>query len=446
MSRINALVIERFLACCIASAVVFHIWHVFEFGYLFVPFFYEPSDTFMDWFNTVFWAHDPGRYDNWQTIYPPLSFSIMRLLSIKSCYADSEGLTARDCDWVGTVVLLSVFFLNSLLIFLVFWRIDRTTVVPRWFALSFGLPMLHALERGNILLMAFTGVLLAFGPLLASARLRWLALAVAINLKVYLLAILFPQLLKRRWRWFEGALLATILVYIVSFLHIGDGSPGQIIGNILAATDVFEAGSFLDGWYAVTYQPFMAILQSNYIPIISIIGSDAVEALLLIIPTILRFTQGIIAVAAICVWLRPEAVPTSMVTLLGLLMALVTSETSGYTEMFLVLFVFNQRWQGIGRPCAILMCYILCIPADIIIDRLTPGVAESYLAGGRVTFEFVLTLGPFIRPLLVQIAACAISATVINMVRRDFAQGNGDARSRFGTEYLGPRRTTPSQA
>lgn len=441
MLRTPSLFIERYFAILIACAVAFHIWHVHEFGYLAAPFFYDPNDTFMDWYNTVYWAHDPGRYDNWQTIYPPLSFSILQLLSITSCYAGSEGLTARDCDWLGITVLLAIFFLNSILIFLFFKRVDRATVWPRWLALSFGSPMLVSLERGNILLLAFTGVLLAFGPLLASARLRWLALAVAINLKVYLVAVLFPQLLRRRWRWFEGAVLATLLVYLISYLHVGDGTPGQIIGNILTGSEVFEAGSFLDGYSAMTYRPFLAMLESDYIPIISIIGSDSVEALLVVIPVILRFTQGLIAIAALCVWLRPEAVPTSMVTLLGLLMALITSETGSYTQMFIVLFVFAQKWQGIGRPCAILICYILCMPADIIIDHLLSAVNESYLSGRPVSVDFVLTLGPFIRPLLVQMVAGAIAATVINMVRRDFAEDNSSVRTRFGFEFLGPRPT-----
>lgn len=434
----RSLRLEWLLAAAVAAALAWHGWHLASFGYLAAPFFYEPSDTFMDWFNTTFWAHDRGAYDAWQTIYPPLSFSIMRMLSIRSCYTGNEGITARDCDWPGLIVLGVIFAGNAVLTFIALRRIDRTTVWPRWFALSFGLPMLYALERGNILLLAYTFVLLAFTPILHSARLRWLALALAINLKVYLLALLFPQLLKRRWRWFEGALLLTALVYIASYLHIGDGSPGQILANIAAATGVFEAGSFLDGWYAVTYRPFMAILESNFIPIITIIGSDAVEALVIIIPILQRCTQALIAAAAIAVWLRPEAVPISLVTLLGLLMALVTSESSGYTIMFLVLFVFLQRWQGVCRPIAIVLCYLLCIPADLIIDRLVPGVRESYLSGGPVIFDFVLTLGPFLRPLAVQIAAWSIAAAVIDMVRKDFAAEPVPGRRRFAAEWLAP--------
>lgn len=59
-------------------------------GYLPQPFFYEPSDTFMDWFNTAYWARDPGAYDSWRTIYPPLTFVVLRSLGSDRCYEGNE--------------------------------------------------------------------------------------------------------------------------------------------------------------------------------------------------------------------------------------------------------------------------------------------------------------------------------------------------------------------
>lgn len=429
--------LEPLLAAGVLLPLVWHIWHLQTFGYLAAPFFYEPSDTFMDWFNTAYWAHDPGAYDNWGTIYPPLSFVLLRHLSLKHCYIDNFGLTPRDCDWPGLVLLGLVFTLNFVLVLLAFRKLDRSTAWPRALALGFGLPMLYALERGNLLLLAFTGVLLAFGPLVRQAWLRWLALGLAINLKVYLLAALFPQLLRRRWRWFEGALIATLLVYLVSLALNGAGTPVEIYRNIVAATEVFEAGSFLDGWYAITYRPFMAILESQFIPITSIIGSDAVEGLVILLPLLQRFTQLLIIAAALAVWLRPEAVATHSVTFLGLLMALVTSESGGYTQIFLVLFVFMERWRGLARPIAIVMAYLLSAPIDINIDRLVPAVRESYLAGGPVLFDFVLIGGPFVRPLLVMVVAWCIAGAVIADVARDSATHPAPWRRRFAGEPLG---------
>jgi hypothetical protein len=66
-------------------------------GYLPEPFFYESSDTWMDWFNTAWWAHNKGIYDSWASIYPPISFVILRVLGISHCYASPAAGPSRGC-------------------------------------------------------------------------------------------------------------------------------------------------------------------------------------------------------------------------------------------------------------------------------------------------------------------------------------------------------------
>ena len=84
-------------------------------GYLGPPFVFDVGDTFMDWFNTAYWAHNHHAYDVWRTIYLPLSFVITGALGDPRCYADAP-YDARDCDVLGIVVILLVLFLQRLLI------------------------------------------------------------------------------------------------------------------------------------------------------------------------------------------------------------------------------------------------------------------------------------------------------------------------------------------
>jgi hypothetical protein len=277
--RPNGRWIEALLAGAVVAGLLWAMIFLARNGFLPHPFFYEPSDTFMDWYNTAFWAYDRGRYDSWGSVYPPLSFAILRMFSFSTCYQGAEGVTSRECDWLGIIVIHAVFFLNAILIARTFLKIDRRTALPRSIALSIGLPMVFALERGNLLLLTFTCVLLGYGPLLKSARLRWLAVGLAINFKFYLIASLFPQLLKRRWRWFEGAAITTLFVYTITYIMVGNGSPLDIIRNIVSVNDSYEAGGFLDGWYASTYKPFLSVLEGKYVPVNSIIGSANVELL-----------------------------------------------------------------------------------------------------------------------------------------------------------------------
>ena len=430
---------EPLLALAVLAAIAHVILFTLEYGYLPAPFFYDVADTFMDWFNSAFWAHDNGAYDSWGTIYPPLSFLVLRLFSNRQCYLNNQDLGVRDCDWFGFVALPAMLLLNLVLLWYSFRKLDRATALPRTIALGLGLPMLYTFERGNILMLAFACIVLAFGPLLASARWRWVALGLAINFKVYLVAALAPQLLKRRWRWFEGALVTTIIIYLITWLLLGYGSPGEIYRNIAVVAGDYEAGSLLDGWYALTYKPFLSILDGSYFPIVGVIGSDAVEALLVLLPLLQRLTQLLIALAAIATFLRPEAVPMHRATCLGLLMAIVTSESGGYTQMMLFFFIFMERWQGLARPMALVLAYILCIPADISIDRFPPIVSESWIYGGPVFVEYGLSIGPFLRPLAVMMIGWCIAGLVLADVRRDFAANPGGWRRRFATEPLAAR-------
>ncbi|MFT4026848.1 MAG: hypothetical protein QM676_08620 [Novosphingobium sp.] len=404
-------------------------------GYLPQPFFYEPSDTFMDWFNTAYWARDPGSYDSWKTIYPPLSFVVLRYLGKSSCYAGAEGLTVRDCDWVGLVAIHAIFLLNIVLTARTFLKVDRRTAMPRAIALSSGLPMLYALERGNILLLCFTAMLLGFGPLLKSARLRWLFVGIAVNFKIYLIAGIGAQLLRRRWLWFEGSLIASLLVYLLSYGWLGAGTPTEIVTNIRDYSSGFVASQVLDIWYAVTYQPLTSLLQGETFPITNVVGSQVAETGLFVIPLITKLGQVSIMIAAVATWLRPEVVPPHRVAFLGVAMALISSEAGGYTQMIMMLFVFMESWRGIARPIAILTCYLLCFPAEIILSDVPPLIRDSFLTGGQVEVHFGVGLGMFLRPGLLILVSVCLSATTIRDVWTDVREQGWSGRWRFRRDW-----------
>ena len=189
--------VETVLAAVILGGLVYCLGHLVVRGYLPQPFFYEPFDIYADWFNTAFWARDPGTYDVWKTLYPPLSFVILRLIGIDSCYPQgrafdpSAGLAARECDWVGLVAIYGFLIIDIALIYYVLRKVDRRTAIQRTICVGLGLPMLDGVERGNLVLISFLFMILAFAPVLKSARLRWLCAGLAINLKVYLIGVLY---------------------------------------------------------------------------------------------------------------------------------------------------------------------------------------------------------------------------------------------------------------
>lgn len=224
--------------------------------------------------------------------------------------------------------------------------------------------------------------------------------------------------------------MGTAGVYLVSYAIVGAGTPYEIYRNISEFSGGFIAASVLDIWYAGTYRSLISLLSGMGFPILGMIGSDLVELGGVILPASIYATQAAIVAAAAAIWLRPEVVPLHRVTYFGVAMALITAESGGYTQILMYLFVFMERWRGIGRPVALILCYVLCIPADIVVGYVPPLIRESYLSGGQVVVTHGIALGPFIRPLLIQLIAIALAAVTIRDVWRDIRANGWSTRWR----------------
>lgn len=423
--------LEPLFCLVIFGALVRAFFYFRENAHFPQPFFYEPWDTWMDWFNTGYWAYEPGAYDAWGTIYPPLSFVFLRIFSLAHCYKDTTGYLARECDWLGLATLHGLFLLNVLLLWLTYRKVDLKTGIWRALALGFGLPTLYGLERGNLIVVCFTFTILGFGPLLKSARLRWISVGMAINFKVYMVAGLFAHLLRRRWRWFEGGMIATIAIYLVTYGLMGDGSIWQIYGNITNSAGMYQAITFLDLWYAATYKPLVSLITGQPWLVTQLIGSRSFDELAYWLTVIQNTVVASIGLAALGAWLRPEAVPMHRLTFLALAMAMISSEPQGYSQAILIFLVFLEPWRGFARCWCIFVCYVLCLPLDVILDRVPEMVQESYLAGHVAFFQYYVTLGPFIRPALILSLAVALSCVTLKEVLADIKKEGWQGRWRF---------------
>ena len=441
--------VEPAFAAAVVAAVAWCVWFLFFNHYLPQPFLYDKSDTFGDWFNTATWARDNGAYDSWNTVYPPLSFVFLRLIGVNRCYSTPsiDGLLAelRVCDWVGLSAIWLIFTLNIVLLWRAFRKIDPKTALPRTICVGLGMPMLDGLERGNLMLITFTCLILALGPILRSARLRWVFAGLAVNFKIYLIAAIIPLLLKRRWRWVECALISVVLVYMVSYAILGHGTPLEVINNV---TD-FSSGiidNILDIWHATTYGPLMSLLTLGNFPATFFIGSKNVDAMIFVLPILQHSTQLLILAAAASAWMRPEVVPTYRVINIGLLFAMTTQDVGMYSIAYFMFFVMMEPWRGVGRRLAIVLCYVLALPLDIHLAGLPSTAVDLYFGNYRGYVDNYVVLSPFIRPFIIMVIAVALSLTTIVEVWKDirFQGWAGRWRLRRDAPLLpGVRRPAP---
>ncbi len=419
--------IEPILAIVLVGGLARAIILVFLNGYLPQPYFYDPADSWMDWFNTADWARDLGVYDSWKTVYAPLTFIILRNAGLSYCY-EGGGLDsayyARACDWPGVLAIHGIYLADIILVSIAYLRTDRSTALPRAIAIGMGLPLTAALERANLLILAFAFVILAFGPILKTARMRWLALGAAINLKIYVVAMLFPQLLKRRWRWFEGGLIATIAIYLLSYGILGRGSPIEIYTNIVEFQSQAQPNQFLDIFYPATFAPLITLLENQSFPVTALIGSRNVELLLMILPWLLRLAQVTILLAVAAAWFRPQLIPMYRLTNFGVSFALITVESGGYTHLFPIFFTLFEKWRGIGPRIAIISCYVLSLQFDYILDRTPPLIHDTFFYNSTTFIVYYIMLGSFVRPLLFYLIPVALACTTLSTVWQDI-RSNG---------------------
>ncbi len=423
--RSRGLAVERSFAVLVAIGLAYTLIFLWTNGYLPPPYFYEPSGTFMDYSAPATFAHHRGAYDTFATIYPPLSFLLLKLTSWGPCYSMDVNETARDCDVYGIGWLAIIYAIDAFLIWRTFRKLDPATAIPRTFALCAGLSMTYALERGNVLLFTFTCLILAYGPLVRSARLRWVFAGLAVNFKVYLVGTIFAQLLKRRWRWFEGALLASIVIYLLTFALYGEGSPSVILRNLTAYAGAFQQASLLEFWYPSSLQPIRLLLQGDtQFPVITALGSNTLAVAGGIVHAIILATTLSIVAAAAAAWWRPGAVPMHRLILLSIGIAVINSEAGGYTQMILIFFIFFERWRGVGRPVAIVTAYILCVALDFPIEQVPPVVRDSYLGGREVIAQYSVGVGTLLRPILIHLMLGSLALVTIRDAWAD-ARANG---------------------
>ena len=415
-SRHWSLGFEVFLAFVVVVSVVWAGWRLSQDGLLPQPFFWVVSDTFMDWHNPAYWAHNSGAYEVWRSVYPPLSFVFLKVFSTGACYVNNP-FAGRDCDRWGQIALFGFYLLNAVLLYRHFRSVDPRTAIVRTVVLVVGMPMLFGLERGNLIIPCFTAFILGHSRLLKSARARWLAQAFAINFKPYLVVTLIPFLVRRRWRWFEGAGIATLALYLVTLMIIGGGTPMEIARHTGELAALQTGSAWSDLYYATSYAPLVRFMNSDF-PVMEYVGSRPVEALTLLLPLLTLLGQIGVVVAVCAAWSKRAAVPIQWMN--GAICALIlsSSQPSAYAQIFMLFFVFMEPWKGPTRIMMLVCAYALSLVGDYALFDIPQLPMESWLGGREVLPSVGVALGQFIRPGLVLLIQFGFVGLILQRVLR----------------------------
>ncbi len=420
--RRAGLLVEVLLLAAIAYSVIYSLHFLSVDGRLPQPYFHGANDTLMDWINVTYWSHNPGAYYAFLSVYPPISFDFLRLFSRASCYR-FDNLYARDCDWLAPATLLTFYMLGAVAVYLVLRKHDRRTALVRAAAMTIGLPMLYALERGNLVVVGFLFFVLGQGRLLRSAWLRWICLAVSINFKPYLVAALLAQVVRRRWRWVEGAALIGMTVYLISYAMEGAGSPREILTN-MAGFDQQSVSIILDwAYYASSYKEIVDALRSNF-PFMVFVGSQPLSWMETFFPLMIHVGQMGVVLCFVGALLRPYCMPLHRLAALATAVVLTSTNAGGYSQIFLFFLVFLEPWRGIARITALVSVYLLSISVDYPLVPVAHAIDTSWLTNRVVGYDLFVQVGELTRPgLILLIEYALVIASLGDFVRAGRDEG-----------------------
>lgn len=418
--RLIPLLSEIVLAGGVVASLVWTVAFFRHNGYLPQPFVFDTNDTFMDWFNTAYWANNPGAFDVWRTIYPPLSFVFLDTFSLPGCYLQSS-FHARDCDWLGRGTIYAFYLIDVVLAWLAFRRADPRTAPMRTVAIALGLPLLFTLERGNLILVAFAFFIVAHGEITQSRRWRLFSAAVTINFKPYLVLPVLAHAVKRDWRTFELAGIASLALYLITLALVGSGTPGELVSNT-ANWVVFQGAQI---WNEVNYSTSYASLlniRKFEVPVLEFVPSRLIETIELAATLAIRSTQAIALAALAAAWLQPKALPATRIAAILFGAYIVTQSPGGYTQVFLLFLVFLEPWRRPGPIVALVSAYLLSLLGDWSISTIMEPSLKSWLGGRDVNPVFGLTLGHFLRPGLIVLIVWTLALDTLAQVVRAHRQ------------------------
>jgi hypothetical protein len=399
--------IEWAMMLAVVASTGWTAWRFAQDGFLPQPFVFDTNDTFMDWFNTAFWAQRPGAWQVWGSIYPPLSFVFLKLVSLPDCYIGSP-FYARDCDVLGRTAILLSYGGDIAVAWIAFRRTGPDSAIPRTVAFALGLPLLFTLERGNLILPCFIAFAVAHAPVWRNRVAQALAEGLTINFKPYLILPVLARAFLREWRALEWAGFATVAIYLLTLAMAGGGTVDELVHNTQTWVTFVGGQVWNEVNYSTSYAPFLNLPKSG-VPLLEFVPSRVVEGVQWAVPRLIRATQLVALAALVPAWIMPGVLTRARIALLVLGAYLVTQSPGGYTQVFVVFLVLLEPWQGLGAKIAVICAYALMLTGDVVIAPILQIQSNSWLSNAPVSPQFGLTLGHVLRPGLIVLIVWALT-------------------------------------
>ncbi|WP_449095360.1 MULTISPECIES: hypothetical protein [unclassified Rhizobium] len=381
-------------------AVGYYATYLRHYGYLPSPFVYDKSDTFMDLYNTLWWAGDDGRYSVWGSVYPPLNFLILKVIRVLSYPNLQIALPAelRQLQ-LGPAIFLCALHLLAPFVVVSFpgWKIGTPAFrIAVAVVVAISPPLLFSMERGNLIIICLFLLPFVFDE---KSNVRTVAIALLINIKPYFAVLLFGFLIAGDIRRFLQATAFAGAIFIFTGLALDANFPlflTNLIGfaqndTVLSGREVLALPSSISAFS----HTLDTIVRSSTSPRIYVNGVTQLSTAIELVKT-----TALLATLTLVICARRHL---SAQEIMVALLAIVVNAgvwVGGYSQIFYFACIpvfFGMRL----RTLHIALVAMMFMPLDLITlanNQLNPSWA--YLSNSIVDVVWQIGLGSLIRPML----------------------------------------------
>lgn len=415
------------LAAAQALFLLYSLWYFLTVGRLPSPFFYNAADSYMDFYNTNYWAYNSARFEEWKSIYPLFVFVFSQLITSIECISAADPFALRSCDsssiyyLVGMAVLASAVSAHAVMYSKAYkQRFNPPSFAMLVFVFLSSFPLLNSLERGNYLILA-----LLFLALSLVTPIWWISalfLAAAINIKQYLLVLLLAPFLKRQWSYLSLAILACIGINILSLILISEPKYELLFQNMFGFSESLNGAYFEKIWNPTSLVAWDKLIRLSW-HVEQSISSNQLNIFKSLIFLLLIVVRLVSLAVFIFILLQSERLSQKYISAALLVFLMVNTDALGGYSLIL-LFPFLGAFSD--RPLAkwlYLLTFGMLLPVEIPIGPGILNESQSWLSGLEVHEVMFVTFGALIRPciLMAMMSTIGIDILIGSKIDRNFS-------------------------
>ena len=382
-----------------------------RYGGLPAPFFHDASDTFMDFFSANYWAFVDGRYDEWQSIYPIFVFALSKLFTSASCSGELISPAAlRTCD-IGSVFYLVAAYLIGAACCARLLVARVTEPSARWrkgaayfIIIALSVPGLFALERGNYVLIAF--FFLALAECFEGHWISAVFLALAINIKQYLMILWIVPFLKRRYDLLLIGVVFAVLANTLGLIIVPEVHYAQLVDNMFHFSSTASFSPFQEVWMPTSLSSWVRSAESPKVSFM--IDRKVFVWIHAFLIAGLWAARGLFIVALYLAATRSRCTSSGYISFICITGTLAGIDgIGGYSLLLLFPFLNSLATRPYSHVITVLLI-LVCLPLGFPVGPELARGSVSFLTGQPVSMPSELSLGSYLRPVLLIVLLAVI--------------------------------------